>query len=84
MRQLAEVRPRVLARGCEFSAYVPMPNFGWPRCRGPLVVHHAAGRKLQDANHEDNLRCLCSAHHDYVTAHGKWAISVGLSISRLV
>lgn len=52
-------------------------------CSGPLIGHHAKGRRSVDANDPFNLRCLCDKHHRYVHANSRWSREVGLMISRI-
>ena len=87
--EYAAVLPSVLARGCEFRAYlfrstrIP-PEKGFTlQCSGPERGHHAKGRRARDANDPSNLRCLCDGHHQYVHAHGRWSREVGLMLSRV-
>lgn len=87
--EYAEALPEVLARGCEFETYLVEAS-AWlysednPMvCNGRLVGHHARGRRARDANDPENLRCLCRKHHEYVHAHPRWAMEVGLMVSRI-
>ena len=75
--EYASLLPAVLARGCEFEAYI---NDADLTHSGRLVGHHAKGRQVADAN--EHLICLCDKHHKFVHAHPLWARSTGLMISR--
>jgi hypothetical protein len=89
--EYAAMLPEVLARGCEFTLYVMAASMvagevvldGVPPCSQRDVGHHAKGRRARDANDPKNLICLCTAHHDYVHAHPRWARSVDLMLSRI-
>lgn len=85
--EYAAVLPSVLARGCEFWAYANASEAEFVlaplMCEGRQVGHHAAGRKVADANDPMNLRCLCDGHHRYVHAHSRWSREVGLMLSRI-
>lgn len=83
--EYAAILPSVLARGCEFAAYVSLMPSGrvLHACSGRLLGHHAKGRRAADANDPTHLRCLCQSHHDYVHANPRWSREVGLMLSRI-
>jgi hypothetical protein len=87
--ELDAVRDAVITRGCEFVDYAfpcllpeSIPD-DWPKCGGYLLVHHAKGRAVKDANDPVNLRCLCDRHHRFVHGNSQWAREAGLMVSRL-
>lgn len=85
--ELAKVRPEVLARGCEFTAYLHFApasifeNFTRPvpiTCAGQLDPHHAVKRSQGGSNHPTNLICLCRRHHDFTEHEPTLCREIGL------
>jgi len=72
----AETRKRIIARdgGC----VMPAPH------EGALKVDHIVPRSLGGSSEDANLRTLCKAHHDVVTAKqaGERAVRLGRRAQR--
>lgn len=69
------MRPKIVSKGCQMAPGLRPVAGG---CHGALVVHHIKRRSQGGGNEEDNLLCLCDAHHRYVHDHPEWSRSLGL------
>lgn len=84
--ELAQVRPAVLKRGCEFNNYMTVAPHVRANlvsnppitCAGVLAAHHAVRRSQGGSNHPSNLICLCRRHHDWVHLYPATSVELGL------
>lgn len=61
--------------GCQAAL---LPGVRHISCGGILEVHHLWRKSQGGPNTAENLKLLCSVHHEYVHRHVAWAKRVGL------
>lgn len=72
-------RRKVLAEMRAESPVCAMPGCDKPGVDGHELLRRSAAGSITD---KENIRLLCRADHEYVTAHPKWALENGWQISR--